>query len=95
MSQVSQIVGRPSAWATIGGTARDQASVAIVDMHIETKPAGAGLGGQAAKVDAGASDESSPRGSVGTSRSGPAPVGLFEWAVIGGPGGEGGRGSVR
>ena len=85
MSQVSQMVGTASAWATIGTTARDQASVAIVDMHIETKPAGAGLGGQAAKVDAGASDESSPRGSVGTSRgngsvgtsrSGPAPVGL-------------------
>ena len=67
MRQMLQMVGRASAWATIGRTARDQASVAIVDMHIETKAAGAGLGGQAAKVDAGASDPASPRGSVGAS----------------------------
>ena len=58
-------------WTSGAQTARDEVGVAVVDMHIETKPAGAGLD-HPITLEAHAL---------------PVAVGLFEWSVLGGPGG--------
>jgi len=58
-------------WTSGTQTARDEVGIAVVDMHIETKPAGAGVG-HPITIEAHAL---------------PVPVGLFEWSILGGPGG--------